>query len=333
MPVRGPGRRAEVAAEPTESAARAFIRSPGQLTLEAAMASTHQFPSQTLAARDGVPGTYSVNMPGQELRWPASMIWRRGEPAVRTIGVDDLKDAVMRGISDFAAVPSHAIFLILLYPVIGVVLARILFGYDMMPLVYPLAAGFALVGPVAAIGLYELSKRREEGKDLSVWNLFDVFKSPSIGAIMRLGLVMFGLLIVWLYTAHAIYQSTMGVTTFGTVENFVNAVTQTPEGHSMMFAGNLVGFVFALLALVTSAISFPMLVDRNVSASTAVRTSVRAFAHNPVTMSLWGLFVAIALAVGTLPMFIGLALVLPILGHATWHLYRKVVSRDEVLTD
>jgi len=300
------------------------------------MATSHHFSNQSYSDRDaGVSRdrTYSVNMPGDDLRWPASMIWRRGEPAVRTIGMADLKDAVRRGIEDFAAVPSHALFLILLYPVIGIVLARMLFGYEMMPLVYPLAAGFALIGPVAAIGLYELSKRREDGNDLSVWNVFDVLKSPSIGAIMRLGLVMFGLLAAWLYTAHAIYQSTMGATTFGSVGNFVNAVTQTPEGHSLMFAGNLVGFVFALVALVISAISFPMLVDRNVSASTAVRTSVRAFTHNPVTMSLWGLFVAVSLAVGMVPMFIGLALVLPILGHATWHLYRKVVSRDEVLRE
>jgi uncharacterized membrane protein len=260
------------------------------------------------------------------------MIWRRGEPLVRTIGVADLREAVMRGLSDFAAVPSHAIFLILLYPVIGIVLARLLFGYEMLPLVFPMAAGFALVGPVAAIGLYQLSKRREEGKDLSVWHLFEVFKSPSIGAIMRLSLVMFALFVVWLMTAQAIYQSTMGNTTFETVGNFVNAVTQTPQGHSLMLAGNLVGFVFALLALVISAMSFPMLVDRNVSASTAVRTSVRAFAHNPVTMSLWGLFVAAMLIIGMAPMFIGLALVLPILGHATWHLYRRVISRDEVET-
>lgn len=290
------------------------------------MASPVTFPTHSA-------NTNTRDEPGPELRWPASIIWRRGEPAVRTIGVADLKDALARGLSDFAAVPSHAVFLVLLYPILGIVLARMLFGYDMMPLVYPLAAGFALIGPVAAIGLYELSKRREEGKDLSVWNLFDVFKSPSIGAIMRLALVMFGLLVLWLVTAQAIYNSTMGPTTFGSVSNFVNAVTQTPEGHSLMFAGNLVGFVFALVALVISAISFPLLVDRNVSASTAVRTSVRAFLHNPVTMSLWGLFVAAALAIGMVPFFIGLALVLPILGHATWHLYRKVVSRDEVLTD
>lgn len=290
------------------------------------MATLHTYPDQSSHA-------YVDNRPGQELRWPASLIWRRGEPAVNQIDIADLKDAVRLGLSDFAAVPSHAIFLILLYPVIGVVLARVLFGYDMMSMIYPLAAGFALVGPVAAVGLYELSKRREDGSDLSVWHLFDVLKSPSSGAILRLGIAMFGLLLLWMFTANAIYRSTMGVTTFGSIGNFISAVTQTPEGHELMFAGNLVGSVFALLALVIGTISFPMLVDRNVSASTAVRTSVRAFLHNPLTMSAWGLFVAVSLAIGMLPMFVGLALVLPILGHATWHLYRKVVSADQTYRD
>jgi len=290
------------------------------------MATLHTYPDQSSQS-------YSDNRPGLELRWPASLIWRRGEPAVNKITVADLKDALRLGLSDFAAVPSHAVFLILLYPVIGVVLARVLFGYDMMPMIYPLAAGFALVGPVAAVGLYELSRRRENGEDLSVWHLFDVVKSQSSGAILRLGLAMFGLLLLWMFTAHAIYRSTMGVTTFGSIGNFISAVTQTPEGHDLIFAGNLVGLVFALVALVIGTISFPMLVDRDVSASTAARTSVRAFLHNPLTMSLWGLFVAISLAIGMLPMFIGLALVLPILGHATWHLYRKVVSTERTYRD
>lgn len=273
------------------------------------------------------------NRPGHELRWPASMIWRRGEPMVRTIGVADLREALARGIDDFMAVPTHAAFLILIYPLIGLILAGLLLGTNLVSLVYPAAAGFAIIGPVAAIGLYELSRRREQGLDVSVWHLADVLKSPSIGAIARLGLVLFALFALWLMTAQLIYQQTIGPAAPATVGDFVQQVTTTPQGRSLMFAGNLVGFVFALVVLMTTAIAFPMLVDRNVSASTAVRTSVRAFVHNPVTMAVWGLFVAGALVLGMLPMFVGLAVVLPILGHATWHLYRRVVSPDEVYTD
>lgn len=273
------------------------------------------------------------NRRGDELRWPASAIWRRGEPAVNTITVADLKEAVDRGIADFVRVPSHALFLALLYPVIGIVVSRVLFGYAMMPLIFPLAAGFALIGPVAAVGLYELSKRREQGRDLSVWHLFDVFKSPSIGAIARLSLLLFALFVAWMIAADLIYRQTMGPTTHTSVSAFLTDVLNTPQGRSLMFAGNLVGFCFALVVLMISTISFPMLVDRNVGMATAVRTSVRVFLHNPVTMALWGAFVAVALAAGMVPLFVGLALVLPVLGHATWHLYRKAVSVDGTYRD
>lgn len=292
------------------------------------MQSTH-----AVTGTHAVPGFEMDNRPGRELRWPASMIWRPGEPMVNSIGLGDLRDALARGIDDFKAVPSHALFLILLYPVVGLMLGRLLFGYEILPLIFPLSAGFALIGPVAAIGLYQLSKRREAGKELSVWQVFDVLHTPSIGAIVRLGLVMFGLLAVWLLAAQLIHQQTMGAATPTSIGQFVQDVTTTEPGRRLMFAGNLVGFLFALVAMVISVMSFPMLVDRNVSASTAVRTSVRAVLHNPLTFVVWGLIVAVALVVGMIPLFMGLAVVLPILGHATWHLYRRVVSRDDVYAD
>ena len=129
----------------------------------------------------------SHSHPGVELRWPASAIWRPGEPTVSKIGLADLRDAIAKGIDDFKAIPSHAIFLIIVYPIVGLILFRLTFGYDMLPLIFPLIAGFALIGPVASLGLYELSRRREKGLDASAWHAFDVLRSPSIGAIARLG--------------------------------------------------------------------------------------------------------------------------------------------------
>lgn len=290
------------------------------------MASTHSFPERPFPQHT-YPTDDMPAMPGQELRWPASAIWRRGEPQVRTIGMSDIRYAMARGFDDFWAAPSHALFLVLLYPVVGLMLSRLLFGYDILPMIFPLSAGFALVGPVAAIGLYEMSKRREQGKDVSVWHVFNVLQSPSIGAIVRLGLVMFALLVAWLWAAQTIYNQTMGPGEPESISRFVHDVRNSAAGRTMMFAGNLVGFCFALAAMVISVMSFPMLVDRNVSVATAVRTSVRAVLHNPGTFAVWGMIVAALLVLGMIPLFFGLAVVLPVLGHATWHLYRRTVSR------
>jgi uncharacterized membrane protein len=265
------------------------------------------------------------------LRWPASSIWRSGEPAVRTIGVADLNYALRKGFEDFMEVPSHAVFLGIIYAVLGLILFRVSFGYDVLPLVYPMLAGFALLGPLAAVALYDLSRRREQGLDTSVWHLTEVFQLPSIGAIARLGLVLMALFVAWMAVAQTMYTQIMGPGAPASLSEFVRQVLTTPEGHQLIIVGNAVGFLFAAFVLVISVVSFPMLVDRNVSAATAVRTSVRAVIANPITMALWGLIVAAGLIIGAVPLFFGLAVVFPVLGHATWHLYRKTVSSDSVL--
>ena len=271
------------------------------------------------------------NAVGTDLRWPASAIWRPGEPTVSRIGLADLRDAVAKGIDDFKAIPSHAIFLIIIYPIVGLILFRLTFGYDRLPLIFPLIAGFALIGPVASLGLYELSRRREKGLDASAWHAFDVLRSPSIGAIARLGLLLLVIFFTWLVVAQAMYVGIFGNWVPASIEEFAHRVLTTPAGWQLIIVGNVCGFLFAVLVLVISVVSFPMLVDRNVGAATAVRTSVRAVLANPMTMAMWGLFVAAALVIGSLPLLFGLAIVLPILGHSTWHLYRKVVSADEVI--
>jgi uncharacterized membrane protein len=269
--------------------------------------------------------------PGVNLRWPASAIWRPGEPAVNTIGLADLRDAVAKGIEDFNAVPTHAVFLGIIYAVLGLVLFRLSFGYEVLPLVFPMLAGFTLLGPFAAVALYELSRRRELGLDVSVGHLAEVFRSPSIGAIARLGFVLMLIFVAWLAVAQIMYAQIMGGAVPASLEEFARQILTPPAGYQLIIIGNAVGFLFAALVLVISVVSFPMLVDRNVSAATAVRTSVRAVIASPVIMAMWGLFVAIALIVGALPLFFGLAVVFPVLGHATWHLYRKTVRVDAVI--
>lgn len=286
-------------------------------------------PTPNLAS-DTRSQAYSNAVDGPELRWPASAIWRPGEPAVRTIGMADIRDALAKGWDDFMAMPSHAIFLALIYPVVGLVLFRLMFGYDILPLIYPMITGFALIGPIVALGLYELSRRREQGEDTSVARALDVVRLPSFGAIVRVSLVLLGIFLLWLWVAKGLHTSLFGATPPESVGAFANQVFNTEAGSQLILLGNAVGFMFAVVALAVSVVSFPLLVDRNVGAGTAIRTSIRAVLANPMTMLTWGMIVVASLILGAIPMLFGLAVVLPVLGHATWHLYRKVVSRDEV---
>jgi uncharacterized membrane protein len=271
--------------------------------------------------------TQSQLNPGVELRWPASALWRESDPKIRSITTADVWDALVAGTNDFRAMPTHVFFACIIYPVVGIVLARLLFGYELLPLLYPMAAGFALLGPFVAIGLYELSRRREQGLDFSPARAFDVLHRPGIDAIFALGAVLALLFVGWLYLANMMYVQIIG-TEPTSLSDFIKEVTGTSRGAQLMVAGNLVGFIFAVFVLATSVVSFPMLVDRDVSVGAAVRTSVRAALENPAPIALWGLIVAVGLLLGALPFLVGLAIVLPILGHATWHLYRNLVVTD-----
>jgi uncharacterized membrane protein len=252
----------------------------------------------------------------------------RGLPVVRSIGLGDLGYALSKGWDDFRAMPTHVIFLSLIYPIAGIALWRATFGSDLVPLLYPLAAGFALIGPFAAIGLYELSRRREMGLDTSWKHVFDVVHSPSIWAIAALGFFLLALFGVWLAVANGIYVANFGYRQPTSLSEFGDMVLGTPQGHNMIVVGNTVGFLFALVAFALSVVSFPLLLDRNVGVHVAIATSVAAILKNPVTMAIWGLIVAVGLFIGSLPFFFGLAIVMPVLGHATWHLYRRVVEPD-----
>jgi uncharacterized membrane protein len=247
---------------------------------------------------------------------------------VRRIGLSDLIDALRLGWEDFKAIPTHAVVLCVIYPVIGLVLFRLVLGYSVLPLLFPLAAGFTLIGPFTALGLYELSRRRERGEEAAAWHAVRVLIAPSFGAILGLGTFLFVLFVTWIAAADAIYVATFGYAPAATIPDFARRVLTTPEGWSLIIIGCGVGFLFAVVALCISVVSFPLMLDRHATAIDAIRTSLRAVMMNPITMSAWGLIVAVLLAVGSLPFFVGLAVVLPVLGHATWHLYRKVVEPD-----
>lgn len=247
-------------------------------------------------------------------------------PVVRAISPADIADALAKGIADFRAMPTHAVFLAILYPIVGLLIGSLAFGYDMIGLLFPIAAGFALVGPFAAIGLYELSRRREMGRDTSAHHALDVLHSPSLAAIVRLGLLLLVVFVAWIAVADWIHVAHFGKWHPASIRELVGDVLGTSQGRSMLLVGSAIGFVLALLVLMLTVVAFPLLLDRNVGTGVAMATSLRVAAKSPLTIALWGLVVAALLAIGSLPFFFGLAVVIPVLGHATWHLYRKAVA-------
>ena len=251
-----------------------------------------------------------------------------GQVQIRRLHPGDLLQALARGLDDFAAMPSHAVFLCVIYPLLGIFMIAMILGNSWLPLAFPIAAGFALVGPIAAIGLYELSRRREAGLDGSTSHVFDVLHSPSLGAIVALGILLMAIFLIWLAVANAIYVANFGYGAPASLTQFVHDVLYTRAGWNLIIIGTGAGFLFAVVVLAISAISFPLLLDRDIGAAVALATSIRVVAANPVTMALWGLIVAVLLVVGSIPFFLGLTVVMPVLGHATWHLYRRAVEPD-----
>jgi uncharacterized membrane protein len=256
---------------------------------------------------------------------PAHEVASAGLPQVRRIGTADLRDVLMKGIDDFRASRTDVIFLCVLYPILGLFFARLASGNSTLPLLFPLVSGFALVGPLAGVGLYEMSRLREQGVESGWTAAFGVVRAPSFGGIVLLGLLLTALFALWLMAAQAIYLLTLGPQPPASIGSFFHDVLTTPAGWLMAGVGVGVGFIFAVLVLSISVVSFPLLLDRKVGVDYAIRTSVRAVAANPGPMALWGLIVACGLVIGSIPLFFGLVIVLPVLGHATWHLYRRVV--------
>lgn len=247
-------------------------------------------------------------------------------PTVRDIGFPDIMESLTKGFADFKAHPSHYVLCIMIYPVVILVAARVGAGHDILPLVWPLFSGIALISPLLAMGLYEMSRRREQGLAVSVRDGFRVLRSPSLPAILILSLVMITLFLAWLISALTIYRVIFSGAMAQSASDFIAQVFTTEKGLWLVIIGTAVGFVFAVLVLCISVVSFPLLLDRRVSALTAAKTSFRAVRNNPQSMALWGLIIAVMLFLGFLPAFVGLAVVIPVLGHGTWHLYRKVVE-------
>ncbi|HWL58479.1 MAG TPA: DUF2189 domain-containing protein [Paracoccus sp. (in: a-proteobacteria)] len=247
-------------------------------------------------------------------------------PEINEIGLGDIRLALRKGVEDFAALRTDVITAVALYPVIGFVLAAWALNAGQVHLLFPLAAGFPLVGPVAAIGLYEMSRRREKGEDVNWTAALATLTGRVLGPVLSLGCLLAVIFALWIFAAHAIWAATLGPEPYDSLLGFLRATVSTSAGWMMIGIGCGVGFLFAAVVLCVSLVSFPMLIDRPVGVPVALATSVAVARRNPGTTALWGLIVTVSLVLGMIPLFVGLIVVLPVLGHATWHLYRRAVA-------
>jgi uncharacterized membrane protein len=245
---------------------------------------------------------------------------------IRKIRPRDLRAALAEGWADFTDKRGDILFIGVVYPIVGLLASAVALDRNLLPILYPLAAGLTILGPAVASGFYELARRRECGDDPTWRHFLDVVRSDSIVSFGALTVLLLAIFTIWLLTAEEIYAATLGPEPPASVGTFIRDLFTTEEGLQLILFGNLAGLLFAVLTLTISVVSFPMIVDRHVSAITALETSVRAVWRNPGTMLLWGLIVAALLFIGSIPLFVGLMVVLPLLGYATWHLYRHTVE-------
>ena len=247
------------------------------------------------------------------------------DPVVRPVAATDIAAALVEGVRDFQALPLYGLAFGGLYAAGGIAILLCLTVFGMIYLAYPLAAGFALIGPFVAIGLYEVSRRREAGQPISVgavWNT--VLSRSEIGWMAFVTLFVF---VIWMYQVRLLIALLLGLNaSFSSLQEFITVVLTTNEGLVFLGIGNAVGAALSLIVFSLTVVSFPLLLDREVDFVTAMVTSVRAVVASPLPMIGWAAVIVVLLAVSAMPYFLGLLVTLPVLGHGTWHLYRRIVA-------
>lgn len=247
------------------------------------------------------------------------------DPVVLRIGAADVIDALGKGLRDFQAMPLLGLGIGAVYAAGGILIVLCAAFFGMGYLAYPLAAGFALIAPFAAILLYEISRRREAGQPVKLGDMAKTLRSRSeIGWMAFVTLFIF---IMWMYQVRLLMAILLGLNaSFASVREFLNVVLTTNEGLLFLAAGNVDGAVLSLILFSLTVVSFPLLLERDVDFVTAMITSIRAVAMSPAPMIGWAAVIVVLLIVSAMPFFLGLMITLPVLGHATWHLYKRVVA-------
>lgn len=253
------------------------------------------------------------------------------DPVVRQIAIADIVEALGRGLRDFQGAPLYGLVFGALYAIGGILIVLSLTALGMVYLAYPIAAGFALVGPFVAIGLYQVSRARENGETPTFRMIWSTMRSRS--EIGWMAFVTVFIFIMWMYQVRFLMALFLGLNaSFSSLSEFMTVVLTTSEGLMFLGVGNIIGALLAVALFSLTVISFPLVLDRDVDIVTAMITSIRTVAASPFVMLGWAGVIGAVLLLSALPFFLGLVVTLPVLGHATWHLYRRAIAPDTALS-
>lgn len=245
-----------------------------------------------------------------------------GHGPIRRMTGQDLREALARGFDDWKHCRSDALTLAIIFPIAGFLIAAVFVAQSILPFIFPICSGVALLGPISTLWFAGLSRTREQAGRAAPE---EAFNTRQLQAIQRLSSIMVLLFVAWVIAAAIIYGLTLGSLP-GSSAGFVQQAFTTPAGWAMILIGCAVGALFALVALGLGFMSFPAVLDRPISAMQAIKLSVRACLANKLFVLGWGVLVVAGLVLGALPALFGLVLTVPVLGHATWHLYRRMIG-------
>ena len=246
-------------------------------------------------------------------------------PQVNSLGFDDLNHCLRKGISDFRQAPLFGLFFGGVFAVGGIFIIQSLFVWKQVWMIYPVVIGFPLIGPFAAVGLYEVSRRLESGRPLA-WNEILMVVWQQSGRELRwMAFVVLFIFWIWIYQVRLLLAIFLGDMSFATWDAFIEIITGTSQGLLFIAVGHVVGAFLALVLFSVTVVSLPLLLERDLDFITAMITSVKTVFESPFVMLSWGIFVTLTLLLSFIPAFLGLLVVLPVLGHTTWHIFKRAV--------
>ncbi|MFN3889109.1 MAG: DUF2189 domain-containing protein [Beijerinckiaceae bacterium] len=247
-------------------------------------------------------------------------------PVVRAATVADIRTALAQGWRDFLSAPAYGLLFGGIYAAGGLLVVATVALLKMSYLAYPLAAGFVLIGPFIAAGLYEVSRRLERGEPLEWRGVFGVIFAQGGREFAWMAFVSIFAFIMWMYQVRLLLALFLGFQSFASLGEFLHVIVSTKDGLAFLAVGHVMGAIMASIVFSLTAVSFPLLLDRDVDFITAMIVSVQAVIKSPVVMLGWAFAIVIIIALASAPFFLGLFVALPVLGHATWRLYRLIVA-------